>query len=244
MTSTETSNVVELRRYALRPGARDTLIGLFDREFVEPQEALGMRLLGQFRDLDDPDSFVWLRGFTDMESRRQALEDFYSGPTWKRHAAAANATMVDVDNVLLLRPFGERMDLEGARRVDPGSIAPGIGLLAATICHLAPDAGVAFADHFREDVRPRLEAAGLPPLATYTSERSPNTFPALPVRADADVFVILTMHASEAAHAACAAELSAALNGAGGAVDRSRRWLARPPEELRLTPTARSLLHA
>src|SRR6185436_19195944 len=46
--------VVELRQYTLHPGMRDVLIDLFDREFVETQEALGMTVLGQFRDLDDP----------------------------------------------------------------------------------------------------------------------------------------------------------------------------------------------
>ena len=55
--------VVELRQYTLRPGQRDVLIGLFDREFVESQEAAGMAIVGQFRDLDDPDRFVWIRGF-------------------------------------------------------------------------------------------------------------------------------------------------------------------------------------
>ncbi len=61
--------VIELRRYTLHPGHREILIRLFDREFVEPQEAAGMRVIGQFRDLSDPDRFVWLRGFTDMSSR-------------------------------------------------------------------------------------------------------------------------------------------------------------------------------
>ena len=64
-----------------------------------------MHVLGQFRDLDDPDSFVWLRGFSDMPTRKRALEAFYGGPVWKQHAGAANATMIDVDNVLLLRPL-------------------------------------------------------------------------------------------------------------------------------------------
>ena len=57
--------VVELRQYTLHPHQRDTLIALFDREFVESQEALGMQVIGPFRDLDDPDRFVWLRGFDD-----------------------------------------------------------------------------------------------------------------------------------------------------------------------------------
>src|SRR5829696_7935028 len=56
-------SVLELRQYTLHPGKRDVLIELFEREFVESQEALGMQLVGQFRDADDPDRFVWLRGF-------------------------------------------------------------------------------------------------------------------------------------------------------------------------------------
>lgn len=35
--------VVELRQYTLHPGKRDVLIDLFDREFIEPQEALGIK---------------------------------------------------------------------------------------------------------------------------------------------------------------------------------------------------------
>jgi len=58
--------VVELRQYTLRPGQRDVLIDLFDREFVESQEADGMAIVGQFRDLDDPDRFTWIRGFASM----------------------------------------------------------------------------------------------------------------------------------------------------------------------------------
>src|SRR6266576_5385396 len=97
-------SVVELRQYTLYPGKRDVLIDLFDREFIEPQEAIRIRVIGQFRDVDDPDRFVWLRGFRDMASRAKALQDFYGGPVWKAHREAANATMVDSDNVLLLRP--------------------------------------------------------------------------------------------------------------------------------------------
>ena len=103
-----TIGVVELRRYTLKRGARETLVELFDRELIESQEALGMSILGTFRDLEDPDQFVWIRGFDDLASRAPALQVFYSGPVWKEHSAAANATMVDVDNVLLLRPADRR----------------------------------------------------------------------------------------------------------------------------------------
>ena len=90
MPTTDPHAIVELRQYTLHSQQREVLIDLFDREFVETQEAPGMRVLGQFRDLDRPDQFVWLRGFADMPARHRAMEGFYGGPVWAvhRHAAA------------------------------------------------------------------------------------------------------------------------------------------------------------
>lgn len=59
-------SVLELRQYTLHPGQRDVLIPLFDTHFVETQEAVGMHVVGQFRDEDRPDRFVWLRGFREL----------------------------------------------------------------------------------------------------------------------------------------------------------------------------------
>jgi hypothetical protein len=109
------SEVFELRQYTLHPGKRDTLIDLFEREFLEPQEACGMSVPGSFRDLDDPDRFVWFRGFPDMARRKDALTCFYGGPVWKAHRDAANATMIDSDDVLLLRLVEGSFPLRAAR---------------------------------------------------------------------------------------------------------------------------------
>src|SRR5215212_2485847 len=77
--------LLELRQYTLHEGQRDALIRLFEREFVEPQEAEGMKVIGTFTDLDRPDRFVWIRGFQDMASRLQGLSAFYGGPIWQTH---------------------------------------------------------------------------------------------------------------------------------------------------------------
>jgi hypothetical protein len=120
-------HIVELRQYLMRPDrGRDRLIDLFDREFIETQEAVGITVIGQFRDLDRPDRFVWLRGFPDMESRAVALDAFYGGPVWKAHREAANATILDSDDVLLptaltARPGDGR---RSARRRRAGSWSP------------------------------------------------------------------------------------------------------------------------
>src|ERR1035438_10579967 len=102
--ASQVDRVIELRQYTLHPRQRDVLIDLFDREFVETQESVGMRSMGQFRDLDDPNRFVWLRGFADMASRALGLEAFYGGPVWAAHRNAANATRIDSANALLPRP--------------------------------------------------------------------------------------------------------------------------------------------
>ncbi|MGQ4364239.1 NIPSNAP family protein [Streptomyces sp. SAS_272] len=66
------------------------------------QQAAGITVDGRFRDLDDPDRFVCLRALSDMAHRRRALEAFCTGPAWREHRDAANATMTDSDDVLLL----------------------------------------------------------------------------------------------------------------------------------------------
>src|ERR1700676_4273536 len=92
--SSISSSVVELRQYTLHPGKRDVLIDLFDRELVESQEAVGMKVIGQFRDIDDQDRFVWLRGFRDMASRAEGLKAFYGGPVWQEHREAKKARTI------------------------------------------------------------------------------------------------------------------------------------------------------
>src|SRR5216117_1507283 len=131
--------IVELRQYTLHPGQRDVLIDLFDREFVESQEALGMKLIGQFRDLDNPDRFVWLRGFSDMSLRARALSDFYGGPVWKAHRDAANVTMIDSDDVLLLRPAAPGSGFSLTKKIRTASSTKQIPerVILATIYHFA-----------------------------------------------------------------------------------------------------------
>lgn len=240
--SSDRCRVVELRRYALQPGQRETLIDLFDRELVETQEAVGMSVLGQFRDLDDPDSFVWMRGFSDMKTRKQALEAFYGGPVWRQHARAANATMIDSDNVLLLRPVVE-LEFDRTHRAAQGSTVDPPGLLAVTIWPLAKATAAEVPGLFTSVLKPALGTAGISVLATYATEHSENTFPGLPVRENEDVFVWMSMFQDETDHA-----------GHIRTLERSSLWrdawhvLARhlggAEEVLRLRPTARSALHA
>ena len=241
--------VVELRQYTLRPGQRDVLIDLFDRELVESQEADGMAIVGQFRDLDDPDRFTWIRGFASMPARARALASFYGGPAWKAHSAAANATMIDSDNVLLLRPVTARSGFPAPASARPpagqataGHATPPPSRVLVTLYYRDRPFDQAFADFFDRQARPVLIGTGATPLACLQTEHAENTFPALPVRTGENVFAWLARfpdparlddHLRQIEHCAdwrdrVLPALSALITGA--------------PQQLRLAPTARSQL--
>src|SRR6266498_3869377 len=202
--------IVELRQYTLYPGKRDILIDLFDRAFIESQESVGIRVIGQFRDLDNPNRFVWLRGFRDMPSRAQALEDFYGGPVWKAHSDAANATMIDSDNVLLLRPARPTSGFppENSERPAPGASEIPTGLIVATIYYFNAPIDVGFVDSFERSMKPVLTDSGASILAYFITESRGNTFPALPVRAGEHVLVWFSRFPDKAAYEDHAAALT------------------------------------
>jgi hypothetical protein len=239
------SPIVELRQYTLHPGQRDTLIDLFDREFVESQEALGARIIGQFRDLDRPDRFVWLRGFQDMVTRREALQAFYSGPVWKAHSTAANATMIDSDNVLLLRPVRptSAFRLDPLDRPPPGAEGVPPGLVVATICALAAAPRADMLDYFADTVAPALRRTGASVLASFVTESSANTFPALPVRENEQVLVWFAGFRDQRGYDEHLATLAQSEEWRGAIWAPMARHLCVAPQTLKLAPTARSLLH-
>lgn len=257
--------VVELRQYTLRPGQRDALIALFDREFVESQEAEGMTVVGQFRDLEQPDRFVWIRGFDDMPGRARALRGFYSSPAWKAHSAEANATMLDTDDVLLLRPATAHSGFPAPDRPRPpaGHTAAGSDGSAGSAGSAGSDgsAGSAgqsrilvtlyfgdrpfspsFAGFFDHHVRPVLTETGAAPLACLQTEYSENTFPALPVRTGEHVFAWLARF-DRPADLSCHLRL---LGESGpwrdSVLPALSAMLTRAPQQLQLAPTDRSWL--
>jgi len=224
--------IVELRQYTLKGGRRDELITLFEREFIESQDAVGAHVLATFRDLDDPDRFVWLRGFDSMAARAEALKAFYFGPVWKAHRAAANATILDSDNVLLLHPAAAGAGFQAS--VGPGEVL-------AFIHYLDEALSAPFAAFFERVVRDEVRAAGGRVLGAFVSETSPNTFPQLPVREKDRVFVWFAKPGpgGEPAFLEAWRRRSGWRDAAG---DPLLPAFMRKPEVLRLSPTRRSPL--
>ncbi len=179
-----------------------------------------------------------------MPSRAQALKDFYGGPVWKAHREAANATMIDSNNVLLLHPatptsgfsFGNR------ERLRMGSNEARSELIVATIYYFDAPMDAAFAEFFEKTVKPAVTGSGATVLAYFMTEHSENTFPALPVREGENVFVWFARFDDPAAYERHIAALSHSPHWRDQISKELANRLKRKAEILKLSPTTRSLL--
>lgn len=232
-----TPTVFELRDYTCRPGRRDDLVEMFERLFLDAQDAGGAHVAATFRDLDREDRWVWIRCFEDMVSRRRALSAFYTSALWLKHRAACNATIKDSDNVLLLRPQASSVLRRSGASVGATAIPRSVFALDTYF----PGDGARFAAAFTRYALPALGAANATPMATFATEHAKNNYKRLPIRDSETVLVALTRFTSQAAHARAQQALADSLDWVS-----AQRALARvciqPSEHRRLQPTPRSSL--
>jgi hypothetical protein len=223
--------VVELRQYTLRPGQREALIEVFDRHLVEPQEALGMTVIGQFRDQVRPDRFVWLRGFHDMESRHRALEGLYGGPVWAKHGPAANETMLEWHDVLLLRPARPDTAFVREGRESAGGPREVVAGVHALPRRVDAEQDAEHVARFEGEVAPKLEERGVRIEGIFVTEPAANTFTRLPVREGENVLAWFGTVDGPARPPGWLDDLAASIAPGG-----------QPPSILYLEPTSRSML--
>src|SRR5205085_9497784 len=105
----------------------------------------------------------------------------HHGPVWARHRDAANATMIDSDDVLLLKPAPS-----SEPDWNPGR-APGL-------------VEIAVFEHGHDGPPAAAHDAGASPIALLVTEPTPNGFPALPVREGESVVVTVLGFEDEAHH--------------------------------------------
>lgn len=237
--------IAELRRYTLHPGQRDVLIDVFERHLIESQNEVGMEVLAHYRDLDDPDAFVWFRGFRDMASRGDALPAFYLyGAAWRTHRDAANATMIDSDDVLLLRETrpGSGFGAATLPRAPVGAQAAAQTRAIVTTYSLAAAVGPDFLDFFERTLAPAAAEAGAKLLAAYATEHSANNFPRLPVREGENVFVWVAGFDDQAAFERYPQALAQSPRWRDEVQPKLSQWLNKPAAAHRLAPATRSLV--
>ena len=93
--------IVEVRSYRIKPGRRDEFVRLFETRAVPALRAHGMKIIGPLLDVENPNKFVFLRGFPSLEERDRMKAEFYEGELWKNELEGIAMPMLDSYDVIL-----------------------------------------------------------------------------------------------------------------------------------------------
>jgi hypothetical protein len=94
--------IVEMRTYKLKPGTRAAFLEVFRTRSVPAHDAIGMKILGPFLAVEDPDTFFFMRGFPDLASREPMKAQFYEGELWKNELENLLMPMIEKYDVVLV----------------------------------------------------------------------------------------------------------------------------------------------
>jgi len=94
--------IVEMRTMRVKPGQRAEFLEIFHKRSMPAQAAVGITMLRPFLSVEDPDVFVFIRGFPDMATRDTMKEQFYEGPVWKGELEALLLPMLESYDVVVI----------------------------------------------------------------------------------------------------------------------------------------------
>jgi NIPSNAP protein len=94
--------IVEMRTYRTKPGMRAEFLRIFRAKSIPAHLEIGMKILGPFLSVDDPDTFFFMRGFTDLASREPMRARFYEGELWKNELQDVLLPMLERYDVVLV----------------------------------------------------------------------------------------------------------------------------------------------
>jgi len=94
--------IIEMRTYKTKPGKRAEFLDVFRSKSMPAHNEIGMKILGPFLSVEDPDTFFFMRGFPDLPSREPMKAKFYEGELWKRELESVLMPMLDRYDVVLV----------------------------------------------------------------------------------------------------------------------------------------------
>lgn len=94
--------IIEMRTYKLKPGCRPRFLEIFCAKSLPAHAEIGMRILGPFLSLEDEDTFFFMRGFPDLQSREPMKAKFYEGSLWKGELENVLMPMIEKYDVVLV----------------------------------------------------------------------------------------------------------------------------------------------
>ena len=94
--------IVEMRTYKTKPGKRAQFLEVFRSKSIRAHDEIGMKILGPFLSVEDPDTFFFMRGFPDLASHEPMKAQFYEGELWKNELENVLMPMLEKYDVVLV----------------------------------------------------------------------------------------------------------------------------------------------
>jgi len=94
--------IIEMRTYRIKPGKRAEFLEIFRTKSLPAHREIGMTIAGPFLSVEDPDTFFFMRGFPDVESREPLKAKFYEGELWKRELECLLMPMIERYDVVVV----------------------------------------------------------------------------------------------------------------------------------------------
>ncbi|HMF97526.1 MAG TPA: NIPSNAP family protein [Vicinamibacterales bacterium] len=94
--------IIEMRTYRTKSGLRSAFLDIFRSRSIPAHHDIGMKILGPFLSVEDPDVFFFMRGFPDLASREPMKAKFYEGALWKNELEGVLLPMLEKYDVVLV----------------------------------------------------------------------------------------------------------------------------------------------
>ena len=94
--------IIEMRTYKIKHGRRAEFLKTFESKVRPEHQKIGMKILGPFLSVEDPDTFFWMRAFPDLKSHEKMRDQFYEGKLWKEELEKVLMPMIEKYDVVLV----------------------------------------------------------------------------------------------------------------------------------------------
>ncbi len=94
--------IIEMRTYTIKSGRRAEFLAIFNSKSVPAHAEIGMKILGPFLSVEDPDTFFFMRGFPDLASREPMKAKFYEGKLWKEELESVLMPLLESYDVVVV----------------------------------------------------------------------------------------------------------------------------------------------
>lgn len=227
--------VLEVRNYVTREGHRSDYTNAFETKLIDTLNAFKNYVLGQFYPKGADDNFVWFRGFTDMDSRKDALTGFFKSEFWSQNKSVPGEYLLNYTNSYLVKPINIKTnDTNSAFDAKWFGKSKGFVVVDLYIANERLPQVIAF---FQSKYDSVLRRAGVSERSYWVSEMQPNNYPDLTIFQDKNLFLMISFFKNENEYESIQGNLKKLLTKE---IREEMKQIVTTKTSWLLTPTARS----